>query len=468
VLWVRSYSGNEAMLTRVLLPALRAFWPPARFGRVYVVLDRDSPSDDAMARRLLDTYGGDEVIQRADAPGGTGYLVLSANPPTRRYGADGRPVQPKPSGRRLDDGGASGGTIVAPLGNASAAFTAAWRRSLQRAASLTVTPVPVAPVNGRSHLNDPLLTIAYTPSRAAGINGYHQQQLWTLYADQDIPQRFPPGSVYTAVGARTAADGVTPDGPFWADGEEAPADVIGIVDSDAMPITLAHGFTFFDEAGRPRVIPRVGLPIGDLWSQSAAATEFFLGVPEPFRGMSYFPVYMYRRHFEGLRAHVEARHGKPFVDVFLDMVRRGFYSQFNIMTAYLFHFHKADYSWHYFLPNQDNGEPLNRTPLFTHTVPGVTHDWSFLDNAAETEPYPRAWQHWKHHRFRGPIKQHLIRGFCWSVAGNHPLCARHSWWNQAPVHSLAHLDMWDFGEAAVFWGARRRDDGTLSGLSNEP
>ena len=421
-LWIRSFAGNEAWLSRVLLPSLRAFWPVERFGRVFVVLDKGSANDAAMAQRLLSEYGGDEL---AKDDGGQ-WSVSVARMPERTYGRDGKAAKRRLRGPVTDanDDSNATATAISSEGGGRVLF----------------------PQAARHHLNDPLLTISYAPNLAAGINGYHQQQLWTLYADQDVPATFPGGSIYTAHGSKTGGERSTVVGgeAIWEDGAEPDNDVIGIADSDAIIFTMPHEHTYFDEAGRPRVIPRVGLPIGPLWEQSANATEFMLGKPEPFRGMSYFPVYFYRRHFKELRGHVERLHGKPFIQVFLEMVGRGFYSQFNIMTAYAFHFHKDEYSWHYFLPDQDNGQPLNRTVLLTHDMPGVTHDWSFLDDAEATKPYPRTWAHWKHHRFKIAVKDHLIRGFCWSVGGDHDLCRANPMWNLAPVHNLAHLDMWDF------------------------
>jgi hypothetical protein len=210
---------------------------------------------------------------------------------------------------------------------------------------------------------------------------YHQQQWWTFHADLDVPERFPASPL--AHGHGTAGH------------PEPPNDVIGIADGDAIVFSMPHEHTYFDAQGRPIVIPRVGTPIGELWEQSARATEWLLGVPEPARGMAYFPVYFKREHFAALRAHVEQKHGRPFSELFTAIVRMGFYSQFNIIVAYAYHFHRDEYAWRWFIPDQDNGQPLDRAALRSHHFQGVTHDFSYLDVDDETtRHWPRTWAHW--------------------------------------------------------------------------
>lgn len=91
---------------------------------------------------------------------------------------------------------------------------------------------------------------------------------------------------------------------------------------------------------------------------------------------------------------------------------------------------------------------MDREALKAHAVAGITHDFSFLDSEEETRHWPRTWTHWRHHRFRILVKQHLIRGFCWAVSdiGSHPLCdlPEHSFWNAAPVHHMLDLSSMDF------------------------
>lgn len=290
-LWVRSFAGNEEVLTNVLLPSLRLFWPPRRFGRIYIVLD-GGVNDFAMASRLLARFGGEEL--RSDEAGN--LKVHQAMLPQE-------PFVPSTIilGARMLEGGASDADESGSGGRGLRGRDLAANATLFRA-------YPKA----RSHLNDPLLTITYCRTQGVpGFNGYHQQQWWTFHADVDVPEepRFE-SPIDSGHGS-----------------PEPPTDVIGIADSDAIAHSPPHEHTFFDDEGRPVVIPRVGLPIGDLWAQSAKATEWILGLPEMARGMAFFPVYFKRAHFKGLRDHIEKLHGKPFAQVFAQMIGKGFYSE---------------------------------------------------------------------------------------------------------------------------------------------
>ena len=69
------------------------------------------------------------------------------------------------------------------------------------------------------------------------------------------------------------------------------------------------------------------------------------GALEPVRCMSYFPVIIKRVHLHLMREHIsKMHHGKSFDDVFRD--RNGIYSQFNVMCAYMFYFHRDEYVWY--------------------------------------------------------------------------------------------------------------------------
>ena len=113
---------------------------------------------------------------------------------------------------------------------------------------------------------------------------------------------------------------------------------VGIVDTDTLLLTPPHELDFFDDAGRPHVIPRVEAPWGDLWIGAANASPWFIGEAQPFRCMSYFPLVFKREHLAALRAHVEKLHGAPFGRVFYRYVFKikggtWLYSQFNVMCT---------------------------------------------------------------------------------------------------------------------------------------
>ena len=355
------------MLDEVLLRGLRGYWPPRRFGRVYIVLDggpENGERSEAMAKVLLRKYGGSELVQSGE---GTWTVRASCVP-----------------------------AVHTPAN-----------------ASLTREAGP------HNHMDDPLLTITYAMCGGYGfcLRGYHQQQYDTINADAYVPERYP---------------GAHPDEP--------PNSLIGVADADALLVTLPHEHTYFDEAGRPRVIPRVQLPFGELWSESAKSTQWLLGVPEPFRGMSYFPVYVYRAHLVALRAHCARLHGKPIEQLWDALFSRGGYSNFNILVAYMWHFHRSNYSWHYFLPEQGNGQPADIHELERHSMEGVGHDWSFLNDTAATTPYPRTFQHWFHARSKRPSDEHMANGLCHATAGAAAVCAHRPGWAQR----IEDPDLWDW------------------------
>lgn len=141
VLWVRAFAGVEGVLNTVLLPSLRFFWPPHRFGRVYLVLDAGSAADSDMAQRLLARWGGEEL--RKDATGA--WVVTSAQLPAERF------VPAGEAGRQLRGG-------------------AGTRTGGRNASAAGGRLLPDEIEQGRSHLNDPLLTIAYC--QTPGVPGF--------------------------------------------------------------------------------------------------------------------------------------------------------------------------------------------------------------------------------------------------------------------------------------------------------
>jgi hypothetical protein len=58
-----------------------------------------------------------------------------------------------------------------------------------------------------------------------------------------------------------------------------------------------------------------------------------MGILEPMRCMSYFPVIIKTAHFKKMREYVEGYHKMSFDDVFLHVFNNGSYSQFNIMVT---------------------------------------------------------------------------------------------------------------------------------------
>lgn len=83
-----------------------------------------------------------------------------------------------------------------------------------------------------------------------------------------------------------------------------------------------------------------------LWQSITATTYDLLGVLEPMKCMSYFPVIVKTKHMKALREFLEQKYNLPFYEVFQKYILTRRYSQFNIFCAYLFHFHQDDYTWY--------------------------------------------------------------------------------------------------------------------------
>lgn len=66
------------------------------------------------------------------------------------------------------------------------------------------------------------------------------------------------------------------------------------------------------------------------------------------RCVSYFPVIIRISHLREMRAFFSAKFHKTFDNLFFDHIMGAygkFYSQFNIMCAFLFYFHRDEYVW---------------------------------------------------------------------------------------------------------------------------
>lgn len=132
---------------------------------------------------------------------------------------------------------------------------------------------------------------------------------------------------------------------FWAD-NFTNAEFVGFVDTDCAFITYIDREDLF-ENGKPVVNGREGIHPDESKAKWSNATYTTLGILEPFRTMSYFPVIIKTAHLPLIRNYIAKRHGKTFDEAFRDVIQvseRG-YSQFNIMTTYLWAFHRDEYTW---------------------------------------------------------------------------------------------------------------------------
>lgn len=136
---------------------------------------------------------------------------------------------------------------------------------------------------------------------------------------------------------------------FYAD-QWSRAEYVGFVDTDCFFVTYVDRGDIF-EGNKPVVNGRSGNyrspqnGIGrDWWEQVPKGTYKLLGMLEPMRCMSYFPVVIKTAHIKEMREYIEKLHGKPFDEVFRGLYGNA-YSQFNIMCTYLFYKHHEEYAW---------------------------------------------------------------------------------------------------------------------------
>ena len=125
------------------------------------------------------------------------------------------------------------------------------------------------------------------------------------------------------------------------------SEYVGFVDADCVFITSIDREDLFED-GKPVVNGRIGINKRPPWSQAPATTYQMTGLLEPMRCMSYFPVIIKTAHFVELRKFISLQHhNQSFNDIFLQMISNGsYYSQFNIMCTYLYHYHRQDYRWY--------------------------------------------------------------------------------------------------------------------------
>lgn len=144
------------------------------------------------------------------------------------------------------------------------------------------------------------------------------------------------------------------------------SEYVGFVDTDCLFVTYVDREDLFED-GRPVIIGRIGNfnsptngPGWDWWATIPATTEALLGLPEPMRCMSYFPVILKTAHIKALREYLEKKHGKDFETIFKEKFIDHPYSQFNVMCAYVWHFHRDEYKWYVndISPGWDYAHPM--------------------------------------------------------------------------------------------------------------
>ena len=145
---------------------------------------------------------------------------------------------------------------------------------------------------------------------------------------------------------------------FWAD-NFTNHDFVGFSDTDVAFLTYIDREDLFED-GKPVVNARSGLhEFNDNWHTMPNGTFRALGILEPLRCMSYWPVIINVSHFKDMRDYISRFHGMPFNQAFRQKINIGPYSQFGIMCTYLFTFKRDEYKWyvHTETPGWDGIDP---------------------------------------------------------------------------------------------------------------
>jgi hypothetical protein len=221
---------------------------------------------------------------------------------------------------------------------------------------------------------------------------------------------------------------------FWSDNYTR-ADYVGIVDTDVIFNTPVTQSLLFD-GERPRVKGvfdrRSSNPF---WANVPQNTQQWLGgLPEVFRGMSYFPVVLRREDFARIRQHVEFVHGAPFNTVFQRLALPGQFSQFSIMLNILYYTQRGAYTWN--LQSYDGN---------TTTNPGQLSAFSYERFMYSGAPRVSGTLHmsYLHDAIKGRSAINFLReGYCTTIAaGSDPdKCGAGQWPRIDSRDSLFQLD----------------------------
>ena len=128
---------------------------------------------------------------------------------------------------------------------------------------------------------------------------------------------------------------------------------VAFVDTDTVFTTLVTPESIFADSKKPRIIgmvhrTSVGVPMNNQWQEMYAPTAEILKRPYVMGCMNMFPVVVFAKHLAALRRHVEKIHGKPFLEVYVDIwTRSKYWCHFTILCNYLWFYHRSDYDYHF-------------------------------------------------------------------------------------------------------------------------
>lgn len=224
---------------------------------------------------------------------------------------------------------------------------------------------------------------------------------------------------------------------FWAD-NYTDKDYIGIVDNDAMMVTLPTESDFF-RGEKPIIQAKLGIGGDEWWHKTPRGTKLALGLPEMARCMSYFPVIMKRKHFPMLRDHIcRTADRTDFNEVFQYFSEPHQYSQFSIFCNYLWYFHRDEYEWR-FMEDPPGWIKNGHPGVFI----GQTNNYSHV-NENNTRPVVKTFIHYNYHRDEFgclPQNDYIIQGYCFATNFRDPVICNRS----IPLHrSTLHKTLFRF------------------------
>ena len=126
---------------------------------------------------------------------------------------------------------------------------------------------------------------------------------------------------------------------------------VGLFDSDTTMVTLVMPGTVFAADGRPVIHASISRSSNnDWWAKVKVGKSVFFVLKLKYlvSCMSFFPVVLDPIHIRMMREHVEKVHGKPFIEIYKQVILNyEYYCHYSIMCNYIWHHHRDKYVWRY-------------------------------------------------------------------------------------------------------------------------
>jgi hypothetical protein len=179
---------------------------------------------------------------------------------------------------------------------------------------------------------------------------------------------------------------------FWADNFTS-AEYVGFCDTDTLFLTYIDKFDLFED-GKPVINGRSGPSDNEFWKKSPLYVNYTLGVLEPMRCMSYFPVIIKSSHLKDMREYIVRYHGgnRSFNNLFYDISGIFPVFQFDLMCAYLYNFKRDEYKWYEYKWYAHRTVPPSWDGTNPKMFPGQIKDFSNFSHEMFT-PKPRIASH---------------------------------------------------------------------------